>query len=313
MLLLCVGIAWAQTELPEEAKNHLVKGMKAMETAQSPGDFEQATREFEYAARFAPDSPEVHYYLGRTLSLVKGQIGRAIKELERYLQLAPNAPDAQKVKDKIAGLEEIKSMSVKSGSLGFLPVALPDGIYIKYVYPGAQLRLDHRLKRGVKIVAINGIETAGMGLKEFLTHLDGEPGSSLEFDIVRAGKQEHVRTKRPSRKSMRGFHELGEEYFDDIVSESTRPLVAVFWSPWCKYCETLGRMMTRVGHGYRDRGRLLSISVDEHPDLAERFNIWCLPTTLFFKQGHLVDRLNGGTNQDFASKVAGFLKNRTAR
>ncbi len=312
VLLLCIDVAWAQSGLPEKAADHLRRGIEAIETARSPDGFEQAVREFEDAARLAPDSPDVHYYLGQTLALVKGQTGRAIKELARYLELAPQAPDARQVRDKIAGLQEIKNMSVRSGSLGFLPVVLPDGVYVKYVYPGARFRLDHRLTRGVKIAAINGIKTVGMGLKEFLAQLDGEPGSVLELDIVRAGKQEHVRTRRPSRKSMQGFRELGEECFDDILAQSTGPLVVVFWSPWCRYCETLSRMMTRMGYGYGDRGRWLSISADEHPDLVERFDIQGLPTTLFFKQGRLVDRLNGGTNQEFASRVAGFLKNRAA-
>ncbi|MBW2632248.1 MAG: thioredoxin fold domain-containing protein [Deltaproteobacteria bacterium] len=305
MLLICASVAWAQAEMPEEAKKHLVKGIEAMEMAQSPDDFEQAVREFEDAARLAPDSPDVHYYLGKTLSLVKGQAGRAIKELERYLELAPGAPDAQKVRGEMAGLEELKNARRKSGSLGFLPVALPDGVYVKYVYPGARL-IDHRLKRGVK-----GIGTAGMSLKDFLNHMDGEPGSSLELDIIKAGEQQHIKKKRNARKLMKGFRELGEEYFDDIISESTKPIVVVFWSPWCKPCETLSRMMVRVSVSYKRLNEvvLLSASVDEHPDLVDRYKIESLPTTLFFKQGHVADRLEGGTNQEFSTKLSGFVKN----
>ena len=307
MLLLCIGVAWAQTEMPEEAKNHLVKGIKAMETAQSTDVFEQAVREFENATRLAPDSPEVHYYLGKTLSLVKGQAGRAIRELERYLELAPGAPDAQKVRSEIAGLEELKNASRKSGSLGFVPVVLPDGVYIKYANPGARF-YDHRLDKGTKIVTINGIETAGMSLNDFLDHADGEPGSYVEYDIIWGGERRQVRVKRPSRELMRGFHEIGEEYLDDIVSESTKPLVVVFWTPESKPCKHLSFMMARVGHGFSDKAVLLSVSADEHPDLVERFGIQHLPTTLFFKQGHVVDRLDGGTIPEFSSKVSKFIK-----
>ena len=306
ILLICAGVAWAQTEMPEEAKNHLVKGIEAMEMVQSPDDFEQAVREFEDAARLAPDSPEVHYYLGKTLSMVKGQAGRAIKELEKYLELAPGAPDAQKIRGEIAGLEELKKAIRRSGFLGFLPVVLPDGVYVKYVYPGYT---DHRLTRGVKIVTINGIETAGMSLKDFLDHMDGEPGSSVELDTVRAGEQQRIKKKRRPQRLMRGFRELGEEYFDDIVSESTKPLVVVFWAPGSKPCQTLSRMMNRMRGGYKRINELvlLSVSVDEHPDLGERFGIQRLPTTLYFKQGHVVDRLEGGTNQEWTSKISRLM------
>ena len=308
MLLICAGAAWAQTEMPEEAKNHLVKGIETMEMVQSPDDFEQAVREFEDAARLAPDSPEVHYYLGKTLSMVKGQAGRAIKELERYLELAPGAPDAQKVKGEIAGLEELKKASRKSGSLGFVPVVLPDGIYIKYANPGARF-YNHQLDRGTKIVAINGIETAGMSLNDFLDHADGEPGSYIEYDIIWGGERRHKRVKRPTREGMKGFREIGEEYLGDIVSESTKPIVVVCWSPESKPCKRLGFMMSRVGHSkFADKAVLLSVSADEHPDLVERFGIQCLPTTLCFKQGHVVDRLDGGTIPEFSSKVSRFIK-----
>lgn len=312
MLLICAGVAWAQTEMPEEAKNHLVKGIETIETAQSPDDFEQAVREFEDAARLAPDSPEVHYYLGKTLSLAKGQAGRAIKELERYLELAPDAPDAERVKSEIAKLEELKNTSRKSGSLGFLPVVLPDGVYVKYVYPGSPI-ISQRLRRGVKIVAINGLSTAGMNLNDFLDHMDGEPGSSLELDIVSAGERQHITVKRkgPSqtRRFMKGFRVLGEEYFDDIVSESTKPLVVVFWAPECKPCEHVLKFMMFRGQRLMDKAVFLSVSVDQHPDLVERFGIQRLPTTLFFKQGHVVDRLEGDKIQgEHSSKLIRFIK-----
>lgn len=312
------GMSFGQEKLLPEAKEHLARGIEAIEAANSPDEYDNAVREFEEAARLAPESADVHYYLGRVLSMVKGQAGRAIKELERYLTLSPDSPDRKKVRGMIKELEEIKNTTRMAGSLGFIPVVLSDGVYIKYKYP---FRLGIRVERGDKITAIDGVSTRGMSLGEFLSHLDGEPGTYVELDIIRAGEGKHIRIKRPSRKWMRGFRELGDDYFDDIAKETEGPLIVVFWAPWCKSCEHMSKMMTRIGllgdrNVFSRTGNsagncptFISISVDKHPELTEQYNIKAIPTTLFLKKGVPVNRHEGGNPQEFAKKVMKFIKN----
>ncbi len=317
ILFLVAGVSFGQEGLSSKAREHLARGIEAIEAASSPDEYDSAVSEFEEAVRLAPESAEVHYYLGRVLSMVKGQAGRAIKELERYLELSPDAPDREEVKGMIRELEDLKNTTRKAGSLGFIPVVLSDGVYIKYKYP---FRVGIRVDRGDKITAIDGVSTRGMSLGEFLDRLDGEPGTYVELDIVRAGERKHIRLKRPSRKFMTGFRELGDDYFDDMVKGTDRPLIAVFWAPWCKPCKQMSRMMIRMGL-LGDRATLsrtgvsadrvptlVSISVEEHPELTDRYSIKAIPTTLFFKKGVPVDRHEGGNPQKFAKAVMNFIK-----
>jgi Flp pilus assembly protein TadD len=53
--------------------------------------------EYEEAIRLRPDNANAHYNLALTLEAL-GQIVRARQEFESYLQLAPNAPDAEQVR-----------------------------------------------------------------------------------------------------------------------------------------------------------------------------------------------------------------------
>jgi len=90
--------------IPEEARRYMARGMAAVEMAKSAGDYELAAKEFEQAAKLAPDWPEVYYNLGLVQSKA-GDITSAMKSLQRYLDLAPGSPDAAKVREEISKLE----------------------------------------------------------------------------------------------------------------------------------------------------------------------------------------------------------------
>ncbi len=93
----------AQT-IPEEARRHMARGQAAVEIAKSPEDYAPAIREFQEAARLAPDWPDPYYSMGFVQEKA-GKFKEAIKSLNKYLRLAPNTADAAKVKEHIYKLE----------------------------------------------------------------------------------------------------------------------------------------------------------------------------------------------------------------
>ena len=194
-LLLCAAPAWAQQGIPEAAKKHLLAGIDAIEKAKTPSDFDRAVGEFEAAAKIAPDSPEVYYFLGKTLSMTRGRTKQAVDAYNRYLVLAPNAPDAAKVKAEIAELEKMRAWSRKSGSIGMVAVALPDGFYLRSVHPTSPAAAAG-LKENDKIVAVDGKPTKGLTLLQFSELLDGAPGSTCTMDVVRGAQPMKVNFKR---------------------------------------------------------------------------------------------------------------------
>ena len=120
--------------------------------------------------------------------MVKGKSKQAINELNRYLELAPNAPDAETVKIEIQKLEKMRSLKRQSGSVGINVVKLSDGIYVRYVNPSTtmiSLRRAVRIEKGDKIVSINGKSTVDMTLQEFLLQMDRGPGKNVAVSIVR--------------------------------------------------------------------------------------------------------------------------------
>ena len=103
ILLAWVSVTLAQT-VPEEARRYMARGMAAVEMAKTPKDYERAVREFEQAAKLAPNWPDVYFNLG-SIQTKAGNYGEAMRHYKRYLELAPGAPDAAKVREEIYKLE----------------------------------------------------------------------------------------------------------------------------------------------------------------------------------------------------------------
>jgi hypothetical protein len=103
ILLAWVSVTLAGT-VSKEAQRYMARGMAAVEMAKSASDYALAAKEFEQAAKLAPDWPDIYYNLGSVQSKA-GDITSAIKSFQCYLDLAPKSPDAAKVRDEIFKLE----------------------------------------------------------------------------------------------------------------------------------------------------------------------------------------------------------------
>jgi len=104
LLLLSVVQVFAQFSPAEEAQRHFDRGSVAVEMAQSRVDLEGAAREFEQATTLAPEWPDAHYNLGLVREKLDNLDG-AMASFRRYLQLVPQAVDAEAVKSQINKLE----------------------------------------------------------------------------------------------------------------------------------------------------------------------------------------------------------------
>jgi tetratricopeptide (TPR) repeat protein len=88
------------------------RGQAAVESAKSTQDFDSSIRELEQAALNAPVWPDAYYNLG----MVQGKLERydeAIRNLQKYLDLAPAAGDAEQVKTMIYQMEYRKEKAAK--------------------------------------------------------------------------------------------------------------------------------------------------------------------------------------------------------
>ena len=97
----------------EEARRHMLRGMAAIELAKSNEDLAQAAEEFRQATELAPQMAIAWFNLGKARTQL-GRYGEAIDSYRHYLTLAPQAKDAQSVRDEIVKLEFRQELAAKA-------------------------------------------------------------------------------------------------------------------------------------------------------------------------------------------------------
>lgn len=80
--------------------------------------------------------------------------------------------------------------------------------------------------------------------------------------------------------------------FDQIVG-SPNPVLVDFWAEWCGPCRMIAPMIEDLATTFDGRAVMAKLNVDEHPTVAEKFNVRSIPTLLLFKQGQLVESVVG--------------------
>ena len=84
---------------------------------------------------------------------------------------------------------------------------------------------------------------------------------------------------------------LDYENFDETVGEGVT--LVDFWASWCGPCKMLAPTIEELSSEYDGRAKVCKVDVDACPELAARFNIYSIPTVLFFKNGEEVEHMIG--------------------
>ena len=87
--------------------------------------------------------------------------------------------------------------------------------------------------------------------------------------------------------------ELSDQNFQQVVNNSTLPVLVDFYSPTCGPCHALAPVIEQLAGQYAGRALICKLDTSRHQMTASRFQIRGVPTLIFFKNGQSVDQVVG--------------------
>lgn len=96
--------------------------------------------------------------------------------------------------------------------------------------------------------------------------------------------------------------------FDEILNENN-VVVAKFEADWCMPCKAMKPIIESVTNQFDGKAKVLSIDVEEEPDLATKYKIRNIPTILYFKNGELKDKSVGAMSEsDLINRINNLIE-----
>ncbi len=82
---------------------------------------------------------------------------------------------------------------------------------------------------------------------------------------------------------------------DNFLSliQSDTPVVVDFWAPWCNPCVGFAPIFEDVAAEKSGAARFVKIDTEAQQALAGQYRIRSIPTIMVFKNGQIIDQLNG--------------------
>ena len=96
--------------------------------------------------------------------------------------------------------------------------------------------------------------------------------------------------------------------FEQQVLNSTNPVFVDFWAEWCGPCRVVGPVVEQLSEEYGDKIDFVKVNVDENNELAQKFNVFSIPTLAIFKDGQVVSqKVGAATKESFKTMIDSSL------
>lgn len=83
----------------------------------------------------------------------------------------------------------------------------------------------------------------------------------------------------------------------NAIIQADKPVVVDFWAPWCGPCVSFAPVFEQAAQAKSEQIRFVKVDTEAQKMLGSQFNIRSIPTLIVFKNGKILDQLNGALPQ----------------
>jgi len=96
--------------------------------------------------------------------------------------------------------------------------------------------------------------------------------------------------------------------FDETIRGSSVPVLVDFWAEWCGPCKMIDPVIKEIAAEQDGKLTVAKLNVDDHGDIALRYNVMSIPTMIVFHNGAEVKRLVGAKGKSaLLGELAAFI------
>ena len=81
--------------------------------------------------------------------------------------------------------------------------------------------------------------------------------------------------------------------FDEKVLKATTPVLVDFYADWCGPCKMAEPILDELSNTYTGKVAFVKVNVDEAGEVAGKYGVMSIPTTILFNKGAEVSRQVG--------------------
>ncbi len=96
--------------------------------------------------------------------------------------------------------------------------------------------------------------------------------------------------------------------FEELALKAATPVMVDFGAAWCGPCNAIAPIVDKLAEEYAGKILIGKIDVDACPAVTKQYKVRNIPTILFLKNGEVVDKHVGSTNEgDLRKKLEALL------
>lgn len=85
---------------------------------------------------------------------------------------------------------------------------------------------------------------------------------------------------------------IGNRFKPEVI-DNEKPVLVEFFTEWSGSAFLIAELLYQLEKQYKDYVKFVLVNVDESPEILEDYGVKKIPTILFFKEGEVINQLEG--------------------